>query len=55
MDLGRGSYPNNPALIKQVYLAAEEAAKKWTLRHRGWAMICSQRMVYFGDRLGEYV
>ena len=36
-----------------VYLAVEEAAKKWTLRHREWAMIYSQLMIYFGDRLGE--
>jgi putative transposase len=46
-------FPNDQALIKQVYLAVEEAAKKWTLRHRDWAMIYSQLMIYFGDRLGE--
>jgi putative transposase len=46
-------FPNDQALIKQVYLALEEAAKKWTFRHRGWAMTCSQLMIYFGDRLGE--
>ena len=44
---------NDQALIKQVYLAVEEAAKKWTFRHRDWAMIYSQLMIYFGDRLGE--
>jgi putative transposase len=46
-------FPNDQALIRQVYLAVEEAAKKWTLRHRDWAMIYSQLMIYFGDRLGE--
>jgi transposase-like protein len=46
-------FPNDQALIKQVYLAVEEVAKKWTLRHRDWAMIYSQLMIYFGDRLGE--
>jgi putative transposase len=45
-------FPNDQALIKQVYLAVEEAAKKWTFRHRDWAMIYSQLMIYFGDRLG---
>ena len=44
---------NDQALIKQVCLAVEEAAKKWTFRHRDWAMIYSQLMIYFGDRLGE--
>jgi putative transposase len=48
-------FPNDQALIKQVYLAVEEAAKKWTFRHRDWAMISSQLMVNFGDRLGERV
>lgn len=46
-------FPNDQALIKQVYLAVEEAAKKWTFRHRDWAMIYSQLMIFFGDRLGE--
>ncbi len=46
-------FPYDPALIKQVFLAVEEAAKKWTLRHRDWVMVYSQRMLYFGDRLGE--
>jgi putative transposase len=46
-------FPNDQALIKQVYLAVEEAAKKWTFCHRDRAMICSQLMIYFGDRLGE--
>jgi len=48
-------FPNDQTLIKQVYLAVEEAAKKWTSRHRDWVMICSQLMIYFGDRLGERV
>jgi len=46
-------FPNDQAIIKQVYLAVEEAAKKWTFRRRDWAMIYSQLMIYFGDRLGE--
>jgi len=46
-------FPNDQALIKQVSLAVEEAAKKWTFRHRDWAMIYSQLMIYFGDRLDE--
>lgn len=49
----RAIFPNDQALIKQVYLAVEEAAKKWTLRQRDWAMIYSQLIIYFGDRLGE--
>ena len=46
-------FPNDQALIKQVYLAVEEAAKKWTFRRRDWAIIYSQLIIYFGDRLAE--
>ena len=49
----KSAFPNDQALIKQVYLAVEEAARKWTFRHRDWAMIYSQLMIYFGDRMGE--
>jgi len=46
---------NEQALTKLVYLAVMEAAKKWTMRHRDWAMIYSQLMIFFEDRLGKYV
>jgi putative transposase len=46
-------FPNDQALIKQVYLAVEEAAKKWTFRQWDWAMIYCQLIIYFSDRLGE--
>jgi transposase-like protein len=29
-------FPNEQALFKLVYLAVEEAAKKWTMRQRDW-------------------
>ncbi len=48
-------FPNDQALIKLVFLAVEEASKKWTFRHRDWAMIYSQLMIFFGDRLGKQV
>lgn len=44
-------FPNDQALIKQVYLAIQEASKKWTFRQREWAMIYSQLMILFGDRI----
>ena len=46
-------FPNEQALVKQVYLAIEGASRKWIFRHRDWAMIYSQLMIYFGDRLTE--
>jgi putative transposase len=44
-------FPTEQALVKQVYLAIEQASKKWIFRHRQWAVIYSQLMIYFGDRL----
>jgi len=44
-------FPNEQALFKLVYLAVEEAAKKWTMRQRDWAMIYSQLMIFFEDRM----
>lgn len=46
-------FPNDQALIKLVFLAVEEASKKWTFRRRDWAMIYSQLVIFFGDRLGK--
>jgi transposase-like protein len=51
----KSSYPNDQALIKLDYLAVEGAERKWKMRHRDWAMICSQLMTFFEDRLAEYV
>jgi putative transposase len=51
----KSSFPNEQALIKLVYLAVAEAARKWTMRHRDWAMIYSQLMIFFEERLGKYV
>ncbi len=48
-------FPNDQALIKQVFLAVQEASRKWTFRQRDWAMIYSQLMIFFGDRLGARV
>jgi putative transposase len=51
----KSSFPNEQALIKLVYLAVEGAARKWTMRHRDWAMIYSQLMIFFEDRVAKYV
>jgi len=48
-------FSNEQALTKLVCLAEEEAAKKWTMRHRDWAMIYFQPMIFYEDRLAKYV
>jgi transposase-like protein len=51
----KSSFPNEQALTKLVYMAVEGAARKWTMRHRDWAMIYSQLMIFFEDRVAKYV
>ena len=51
----KSSFPNEQALIKLVYMAVEGASRKWTMRHRDWAMIYSQLMIFFEDRVSKYV
>jgi putative transposase len=46
---------NEQALFKLIYLVVEEASKKWIMRHRDWAVIYSQLMIIFDDRLAKYV
>jgi len=51
----KSSFPNEQALVRLIYLAVEEAARKWTIRHRVWAMIYSQLMIFFEDRVAKHV
>lgn len=45
------AYPTDDALRKIIYLATEDAAKKWTMPIREWQSCLSQFMIYFEDRL----
>ena len=48
-------FPNEQAVNKVVYLAVQEASKKWTSRLREWPMIYSQLMIFFEDRLKRFL
>ena len=45
------SYPTDEAVLKSVFLAVQEATKKWTMPIRDWGMIINQFMIIFEDRL----
>ena len=47
----KGAYPNDIALMKVLYLAYSEIAKKWTMPLRNWAMTLSQLSIHFEGRL----
>jgi len=45
------SYPTDDAVMKSVFLAVNEATKKWTVPIRGWGLILNQFMIMFENRL----
>jgi transposase-like protein len=45
------AYPTDDALRKIIYLATEDAAKKWTMPIKEWHNCLAQFMIYFEDRL----
>lgn len=45
------SYPTDDAVIKSVFLAVQEATKKWAMPIRNWGMILNQFIIIFENRL----
>ena len=45
------AYPTDESLIKMIYLATTDIAKKWTMPLRDWTRCISQFAIYFEDRL----
>lgn len=47
----RGSFPNDEAMIKLLYLALQNIAKKWTMPIRNWRAALNQFSIMFEDRM----
>ena len=47
----RGSFPNQEAAFKLLYLALENAAKKWTMPVQNWKGALQRFSILFGDRM----
>jgi len=47
----KGVFPNDMALMKLIYLATQNIAKKWNGALANWAMTVQQLSIKFGDRL----
>lgn len=45
------AFPTDEAVLKSVYLAMNEATKKWTMPIRNWGIILNQFLTIFEDRL----
>lgn len=50
----RGSFPNDEAMIKLLYLALNNIAKKWTMPIRDWKAALNRFSILFGDRMPAY-
>ena len=47
----KGALANDMALLKLVYLATQNMAKKWTKPLLNWSLTISQLVIRFGDRV----
>ena len=50
----RSLFPNDDSLVKMIYLAYRDIAKKWTMPVRDWSFIFSQLSIRFDDRLKPF-
>ena len=48
-------FPSDSSLEKMLYLASQNAAKKWSQRYRNWDQVLSQLIVLYGERLTQYL
>ncbi|WP_337843477.1 IS256 family transposase [Rheinheimera sp.] len=47
----RRSFPNDDSVLKLLYLALHQIAKKWTMPLRDWKLAMTQFMIMYGDRI----
>ena len=47
----RGSFPNDEAIMKVLYLALRRIAKKWTMPIANWKAALNQFVIMFDDRV----
>lgn len=50
----RGSFPNDEAMFKLLYLALNNIAKKWTLPIRDWKAAMNRFTILFEDRMPSF-
>lgn len=51
----RQLFPTDEAALKVVYLAIQDAAKRWTMPIRNWKPAMNRFMIEFEDRLSDYI
>ena len=53
LNAQRSVFPSDTALLKALYLATFEAAKKWTTTLRNWGQVYGELSIMYEDRLSE--
>ena len=51
LNRSRNVFPDSNALLKALYLAADNITKKWTNTLRDWGQVYAELSVMYGDRL----
>ncbi len=51
----RKLFPSDDSATKVIYLAIQDASKKWTMPIRNWKLALNRFMIEFEDRLTEYL
>ena len=51
----RKLFPTDDAARKVIYLAIQDASKKWTMPIRNWKMALNRFMIEFEERLSDYI
>ena len=51
----RKLFPTDDSAKKVIYLAIQEASKKWTMSIRNWKMALNRFMIEFENRLTDYI
>lgn len=47
----KGSFPNDQAALKLIFMALQNVTKRWTMPIRDWGMALNQLAIKFGDRV----
>lgn len=48
-------FPSDESLIKTLYLVTMDVSKKWTNKVTNWGQILSQFIIFFEDRVTDFI
>ncbi|WP_201633722.1 transposase, partial [Psychrobacter immobilis] len=51
----RKVFPSDQAAFKVVYLATQQASKKWSMPIRNWTSALNRFMIMFDDRISKHL